>query len=73
MNKLDKRMTVTINVYGEEVKITAPAWLLNDISLAYDYSSQFHNDRGAPDVVVDQAKDVGHQLYLALKDKGLYA
>ena len=72
MNKLDKRMTITINAYGEEVKITAPAWLLNDISLAYSYWAEYCESKGGKEVMRDAAENTSTQIYQQLKDKGLY-
>ena len=73
MNKLDKRMTVTINAYGEEVKITAPAWLLNEISMMYSYSAELHKIQGRSNATVETEQDRSVQIYHQLMDKGLYA
>lgn len=72
MNKLDKRLTVTINAYGEEVKITAPAWLLNDISLAYTYWAEYCKSKCMFDATKEVVEDRSYQIYQQLRDKGLY-
>ena len=72
MNKLDKRMTITINAYGEDVKITAPAWLLNEISLMYRCSAELHKIQGRSNATVEAEQDRSFQICNQLMDKGLY-
>ena len=72
MDKLDNVMTVTINNYGEEVNITAPAWLLNDISLAYSYWAKYCESKVYMDALRDTAENISTQIYEQLKDAGLY-
>ena len=72
MNKCDKRMTITINAYGKDVKITAPAWLLNEISMMYSYSAELHEIQGRSNDTFETEQDRGLQIYYQLKDKGLY-
>ena len=72
MNKLDERMTITINAYGEDVNITAPAWLLNEISLMYRYSAELHKIQGRSKATVETEQDRSVQIYHQLMYKGLY-
>lgn len=72
MDKLDKRMTITINAYGEDVEITAPAWLLNEISIMYRYSAELYSMKGKPKVTIESLDDRSSQIYQELKKQGLY-
>lgn len=71
MDKYVEDMTVTINSCGEEVEITAPAFMLNIISLAFDNSAEHQKIVGA-DALAYYDRDIAHQIYLELKRAGFY-